>query len=346
MAAGALMQIGDWNWIAFFAAVPLLASFLWWASRRRARARAAFASHALFARIAAGLERDRTASRARTTCVLGGFVCLGLALLRPQWGFHWEEVTRKGIDIVVAIDTSKSMLASDAKPNRLEVAKRKIEDLLRLSAGDRVGLVAFAGASFLECPLTLDYGAVRLFLEDVDVGIIPRGGTALRDAIEKSAAGFEDEDRDHKAILLVTDGEDLEGDADAAVKIAKDRGLSIYAIGIGSPEGSLIQIDDGKGGKSFLKDSEGNVVKTHLDEETLKKIALETGGAYTRATPGSTDVEQIYAHVAKMGKKELGSLRTKRFEERFQWPLAAALVFFVVEEAMRLRRRRPMEATS
>ncbi|MBI3848026.1 MAG: VWA domain-containing protein [Planctomycetes bacterium] len=338
-----MMQIGDWNWIAFFATLPVLALFLWRATTRRERARAAFARSALLVRITTGLQRERPAVRA--TCLLGGFFFLGVALLRPQWGFHWEEVTRKGIDVIVAIDTSKSMLATDAKPNRLEVAKRKIEDLLRLSTGDRVGLVAFAGASFLECPLTLDYGAIKLFLEDIEVGIIPRGGTALRDAIEKGASGFEDEERDHKAILLFTDGEDLEGDADAAVKIAKDKGLSIYAIGIGSPEGSLIQIDDGKGGKSFLKDSDGNVVKTRLDEETLKKIALDTGGAYTRATPGSRDIEDIYAHIAKMGKKDLGSLRTKRFEERFQWPLAAALVLFVTEEALRLGRRRREEET-
>ncbi len=335
------MQIGDWSFLAFFAIVPALALFLRWASVRRRRAREAFVSARLIPRVSSGLDGERPAVRA--TVLLMGFTCLGLALLRPQWGFHWEEVTRKGIDLVVAIDTSKSMLASDSKPNRLEVAKRKIEDLLRLSEGDRVGLVAFAGASFLECPLTLDYGAIKLFLGDIEVGIIPRGGTALADAIQKAAEAFEDEERDHKAILLLTDGENLEGEADAAVKLAKDKGIAIYAIGIGSSEGSLIQVPDESGGRTFLKDEQGNVVKSRLDEETLEKIVLETGGAYTRATPGTSDVEEIYRHVAKMGKKELGSLRRKRFEERFQWPLAAALGLFFAELAMGLRFRRGRE---
>ena len=187
---------------------------------------------------------------------------LVFALAGPMWGFRWEQVRREGIDLVIALDTSRSMLATDVKPNRLARAKLAVRDLVAEARGDRLALVPFAGSAFLECPLTLDTGAFLEALDAIEVGIIPRGGTALPAAIDQSLDAFEGRQANHQAIVLITDGESHEGDLDAAVGRAKERGVRIFSVGIGTTEGELIPADGG----SFVKDRKGQVVKSRLDE--------------------------------------------------------------------------------
>ena len=165
--------------------------------------------------------------------LLAAVALLLTSLLRPRWGFHWEEIKRKGVDIIVAVDVSESMLAEDIQPNRLERAKREITDLVGMLQGDRVGLVAFAGAAFLECPLTLDYGAFRIFLDYLDTELIPVPGTAVGEAIQTAIRSFSTERRASKAIILITDGEDHPGEAEKAAEAAKEKGIRIFTIGVG-----------------------------------------------------------------------------------------------------------------
>jgi Ca-activated chloride channel family protein len=269
-----------------------------------------------------------------------------------MWGFHWEEVKREGVDLVVALDTSKSMLTADVAPNRLARAKLAVQDLLAELAGDRIGLVAFAGTAFVQCPLTLDRDAFRESLDAVDVGIIPRGGTNLTVAIDTALGAFEGRQGSHQALVLITDGEDHEGKVEDAVKRATERGVKVYTVGIGTAEGELIPVEGG-----YLKDRKGQVVKSRLDEGTLKKIAVDTGGVYLHAAGADLGLKDLYRdHVASMEKRELASTLERRYEHRFQIPLAVALLCLVAEPLVGERRthatrraawwRRRREATS
>src|SRR5438552_1670142 len=211
--------------------------------------------------------------------VVVAVICVIVALARPQWGFDWEETKQRGLDIVVAIDTSKSMLAEDIAPNRLARAKFAALDLMQQARSDRLGLVAFAGNAFLQCPLTIDDSAFRQSVEALDVNTIPQGGTAIGEAIETAMTAFKEGDN-YRTLVLITDGEDHDSAALDAAKKAADTGLKIFTIGIGSAEGELLRIRDGKGRTDYVRDEQGNVVKSHLQEELLQDIAKASGGAY------------------------------------------------------------------
>ena len=222
---------------------------------------------------------------------------------------------------------------------RLERAKREIADLLNLLDGDRIGLVAFAGTAFVECPLTLDYSAASLFLEDIDTDLIPVKGTAIADAITTAVTAFEGGAADSRAVILITDGEDHTGRALAAAEEAQRQGVRIFAIGIGKPEGSPIPLARG----GFRKDRNGEMILSKLDETTLQKIALTTGGKYVRSVTGDLDLESIYLEGIKTSlvDRDLESSRRKRWEHRFQWFLALALLALFLEPLVPERRRAP-----
>lgn len=268
-----------------------------------------------------------------------------VALARPQWGFHWEEVKRRGLDILVVLDTSRSMTAQDIKPNRLQQAKWGIRDLIQKLRGDRIGLVAFAGGSFLQCPLTVDYAAFRLTLDDIYCGIIPRGGTAIEQALRTAIESFDPESRADRAIVLITDGEDHEGHPLSVVEDLKKLNIRVYAIGIGSREGDLIPDPEPTSG-GFFKDRQGRVVKTALQEDVLQQLALATGGAYVRSAPGETGLERVFDEGLANLKREEGESKTiKAFEDRFQWFVAGSLALLAADAA-RVRRRRGKESAT
>ena len=319
--------------LAAFALVPAAVAFFWWAFRERDRALATFVDAALLPTVVPDLDRRRR--RVRAGLLVAALALFGVALGGPMWGFHWEEMKREGIDLVVAIDTSKSMLATDVAPNRLERAKLAVQDLLAEMAGDRVGLVAFAGTAFVQCPLTLDRNAFRESLQAVEVGLIPRGGTNLTEALESGLAAFEGHQGRHQALVLITDGEDHEGKLDDVIKAAAERGVKIFTVGIGTAEGELIPAEGG----GFLKDRKGQVVKSRLGEDTLKKIALDTGGVYLHAAGADLGLGALYReHIATMEKRDLASTLERRYEHRYQIPLALGLVLLVVEQLLGERR--------
>ncbi len=301
-------------------------ALLWLAASRRKAALERFADRAMLERIAPATGGGRGILRS----LLLGLAVVGLvvSLAGPTWGFHWENVERRGVDLVVALDLSRSMLAEDTRPNRLTAAKREIRDLLDLLKGDRVALVAFAGTAFVQCPLTLDYHAFELFLDEMDPNWVPVGGTDLAAAVRVSMGAFPENERAGKAVLLITDGEDHSGELAAAAEEARKDGVHVFVVGMGAREGA--PIPDGRGG--FVKQG-GKVVLTKLDEPALKELALTTDGTYIPSVAGDLDLRTIYLEDIKgtLEARELSSSRQRREEHRFQWALLPAILLLVLE---------------
>lgn len=330
------MRFGDPQAFYLLFLVPVLAIFYVWAFRRRRRALHAFGSPALMEKLASAVSRGRQAAKA--TLLILGILFLALALVQPQFGAQMELVHRRGIDLMVALDVSMSMLAEDVRPNRLARARLEVADLIDRLEGDRVGLIAFAGRSVVLCPLTLDYSAAKMFLQSADVGLIAEQGTAVAEAIRTATRAFSTGERKYKAVLLLTDGENHTDDPIAAARAAAEAGVRIFAVGVGTPDGELIPIRDGDR-VDYLRDRNGNVVKTRLDEHTLQEIARIADGAYARAGSGGMGLQAVYEQIQEMEKRDLGSRRYAQYKHRYQWPLALALLCFFGEALLSDRRR-------
>jgi Ca-activated chloride channel homolog len=331
------MQFGSPTsfWLLFL--VPMLAIFLVWGFRARRRALMRFAAPSLADRLADSIRP--AARRWKAILIVASVLLTSLALTQPRWGFEWREVKRNGVDIAVLLDVSKSMLTEDVRPNRLAQAKYAVQDLLEKLQGDRIGLIAFAGTAFVQCPLTVDYEAFRLTLKDADPHIIPRGGTAIGVAIRTALKAFEAGEGRDRAIVLITDGEETESDALAAADEAAKANVKIYTIGVGTAEGELIPVREEGKPMEYLKDREGAVVKSRLNEEMLKELALKTGGIYVRSVPGDFGIDTIYDKgIAQLQRKEYRAQLQKRYFERFQWPLGFAFALLVVESFVSDRR--------
>lgn len=273
------------------------------------------------------------------------------AVARPQKGYEWREVKRKGIDILFAVDTSRSMLADDLSPNRLERARLGIIDFVSRLEGDRVGLIPFAGSAFALCPLTLDYEAFRESLNALDTDLIPRQGTDLASAIKEAERLFKENGNNHRVLVLLTDGEDLQGDVIDAAKAAAKNGMAIYTIGVGSPGGSTIPLVMRNGRKDFVRDETGSVVRTTLDETTLKKIATETNALYVPLGRGAEGLNTIYQEKLRLVPKSERDQRMERIPlERFEWPLGAAifllLLEFFITDRRRAKKARPLPSAA
>lgn len=318
--------------------IAILIVFYFWSFRKKREYMNRFAQEGLISDLTPLLNHGK--QKLKIGLVFLGVTFMVLSFLRPQWGFQWQEVKRKGLDIIIAVDTSKSMLAEDIKANRLERAKLAIRDFVRHLKGDRIGLIAFAGEAFLQCPLTIDYSGFLLSVDSLNVDIIPRGGTSISQAIKEAVRSYEGGLKKYKVLIIITDGEDHEGDAEKAAELAQKEGVKVFCIGIGTQEGELIAVTDEKGNRTFLKDSHGNVVKTRLDEAALQKIALATGGSYVRSGATEFGLDLLYEErLSKMEKRELESKLAKQFEERFQIPLALAFFLLIADLFISERRR-------
>lgn len=317
--------------------VPACAFFLWWAWRQKQQAIGLFVRSRLLTQLTVGVSRRRQILKS-TLC---GFALatLLLALARPQWGITQEEARSHGLDIVVAIDTSKSMLAADLKPSRIERARLAAQDLMTIAKEDRLGLVAFAGDAFLQCPLTIDDEAFRQTLLQIDTDIIPQGGTALGQAIDVALNAFNKDAGGHRIILLMTDGEDHEeGVLEAAERAAKE-GARIFTIGVGSSTGEVLFTTDPYGNKVFIKDEKGNAVKSHLNEDLLKRIAQKADGFYLPLQNSRTMATLYERGLAPLPKREGTAKTLRRLQERFQWPLAFAALILILEAFVQDHRR-------
>ncbi len=287
---------------------------------------------------------NKTKRKFRQFLYVFGLFFLVLALTGPRFGTKTEIVKRMGVDIVIAIDTSYSMLAEDIKPSRIMQSKYEINRLIDNLKGDRVAIISFAGDSVIQCPLTTDYGAAKTLLQYVEVGIVPEPGTNVESAItwalellEKgSEAGSESQ-----LIILVTDGESISGNPESAAKKAASKEIRIFTIGIGTSGGEIIPIRNEKGQlEDYKKDSKGNVVKTSLDEKTLKRIANITGGSYLTALNGEVDVQTLIDELGTMHKTDLHERKISRLEERYQIPLGISLFLLLIWFTLGERRRK------
>jgi Ca-activated chloride channel family protein len=307
---------------------PGMLAFFWWSRRQRERLMTQFIQARLLPGLVKGISPGR--EKLRAGLLLGAVACLIVALARPQWGYDLEEMRQRSLDIVLAIDTSKSMLAEDIAPNRLARAKLAALDLMREAQSDRFGLVAFAGSAFLQCPLTIDETVFRQSLDALDVNTIPEGGTAISEAITSAADAFKEEDN-YKVLVLFTDGEDHDSNAVEAAKKAAASGLKIFTIGIGTPAGDLLRAPNQNGQVDFVRDEQGNVVKSHLNEELLRQIASAAGGFYL-PLQGARTMDTLYQQgLAPLPRSESQEKWVKRPHERYQWPLALAMVLLAVE---------------
>jgi len=330
------MRYGNPDAFWFLLLIPCLALFYTVAFRQRRKALTRFGGQ-LTERLL--LANSPLKQKMKATLITFSVLWMALALVEPKWGFHMLEVKRRGIDLVIALDVSKSMLAEDIKPNRLARAKLEIESLFDRLKGDRVALVGFAGGSFIQCPLTLDYATARLFLDDMHVHSIPQGGTDIGGAILKSIAAFEGSEQGKQAILFLTDGEDHKGKLTEALNEAKKRDIPIYPVGIGKTEGAPIpSLEEGDGSR-YLRDRQGEIVLSKLDPHLLEKIAVTTGGKVGLLGTGSFSLEDLYEkEIETLEKRELESQQKKEYHHRFQWPVAFALFLLTLEGLINERR--------
>ena len=309
---------------------PAMMVFFWWALRSRRKLLAQFIQARLLSALTVGVSPARR--KIRFTLVISAVALLTIALARPQYGFDLQKVEQRGLDIVVAVDTSKSMLVQDIAPDRLERAKLAALALMQDAQSDRLGLVAFAGNAFLECPLTFDNTAFGQSVQVLNVNSLPEGGTDLAAAINTAETAFKESDH-YKVLVLLTDGEDTvnEAAALAAAQNAAKAGLKIFTVGIGTAAGDLIRVTDANGNSDYVRDAQGNVVKSHLDAPLLNQIARTTGGFYLHLS-GADTMDTLYDRGLAMLPKSEGEEKTIRnYHEQFQWPLAAAILLLLAE---------------
>lgn len=333
-----MIRYANEQFFQIFWLVPLMLVFFWYVFRKKAQAIKRFGSPELMAKLTDGTSRRR--QKIKVLAVIFAAAVLIIALTRPQIGTRLEEVKREGQDIIVAIDVSKSMLAEDISPSRLEKAKHEIAGIIDKLQGDRIGVIVFAGEAFVQCPLTLDYGAAKLLLSAVNPDLIPLPGTNIAQPIAKAIDTFEQKERKYKSLILITDGESHTGEFELYAEAAAREGIVIYTVGIGTPEGVPIPEFDEAGNRTgYKKDSEGQTVVTKLDELTLEKIALATNGKYFNATPEEAELDKIYEAISSAEKKELGSMKFTQFEDRFQYFLALFIVILIGEAFVSERRK-------
>jgi len=316
---------------------PLLIAFFWWSNGKRRRLISQFVQSRLLASLTVGVSARRQTIKNSLLVITVGLLLLALA--RPHWNHDWQEASQQGLDIVVAVDTSRSMLATDLAPDRLTRTQLAIRDLLLLARTDRLGLVPFAGTAFVQCPLTVDQEAFQQNVNILDVDIIPEPGSDLGAAIDAAVSAFEESEGTFQVIVLFSDGEDHNNRALKAAEAAGKKGIRIFTIGVGTPGGELLQTKDARGNTSFLRDGEGNVIKSRLNEPLLKELA-EAGEGFYLPLSGPDTVNLLYERgLAPLPRGELAAAKIQRPIDRFQWPLGLAIVLVVIELFISERRR-------
>jgi Ca-activated chloride channel family protein len=333
------MYYGDVRYITvLLASAAFLIIFYILVIRRREKLMERFADKEMLS----GITPTASIARKVLKMALTGsalLLCL-YSLARPQWGFEWQEIKRNGLDMLIALDVSKSMLARDVKPNRLERSKLAVKDLVKKLNGDRTGLIAFAGTAFLQCPLTIDYNGFLLTLDDINTDTIPRPGTSISGAIREAVNTLKGPDKKFKILILITDGEELEGNAMNAASEAAQAGVRIYCVGVGTADGDLIPAVDERGERAYLADRAGQAVKTRLNEELLKRIAVATGGSYVHATQGDFGLTLLYDKViSRLERQEIETRMKKNYQERYQIFLGLAVALLIIESLFSERKR-------
>jgi Ca-activated chloride channel family protein len=310
--------------------LPILTVVGLWAGWRARRHLRRFADEALLVSLASEVSHGRRWFK--VGLFLMGLGAVLVALLGPQWGIEWQEITHKGTDVIVALDVSRSMLVEDVKPSRLGRAKLAIRDMVQGMQGDRIGLVVFSAVAYEQCPLTADYDSFALLLEAADPEDMRHGGSALAPAVAGSLKIFASGAQGRRALVVVSDGGEGGEDFSAVIKQARQAGVVIYTVGVGTPEGDLIPVRDAQGRLQYAKDGQGRVVKSRLNEQPLRQLAAGTGGVYLRGAGVGFGLDRIYSeHIRHLEDQAYESQMQQQRIHRFQWPLAAAFVLLLLE---------------
>ncbi len=327
---GYAVRFHDPVWAWGFLALPVIFALAWWGvSRGAASMRVFLSSHTAPRLVDQKIYRRRKIGVALLTLALAALVG---ALIRPQYGVKPVQVKRSGIDIMILLDTSKSMNARDVKPSRFKRAQIEMGKIVAALEGNRIGLISFAGSSFVECPLTTDIATVKLFLDTIRVGSIPVPGTAIGKALEDAAKAFEASKAKTKAVILVTDGENLSGEVKIAAEKAAEKGLTVFPIGIGTVAGAPIpELDENGDITGYKKNKEGETIISRLDSETLREVAEITGGVMISSAGGGLDITGLMERLKNMEKTDITSQEYTEYEERYQWFVLAALVPLLLE---------------
>lgn len=326
------MTFGAPQYLYALIALPALAVFVWWAFSRRDASVRRIGDPALIERLSMSVNRGMR--RRRLILWFAGIALIIFALARPQWGSDIQIVEHRGVQVMVALDISRSMLAQDLKPTRLERAKLEISDMMSGLTGDEVGIVLFSGASFIQFPLTFDYATARTYLRSANPDIISRQGTVIAKAIETAMTGFNEERVSQKIIVIMTDGENHEGDPIGAAQQAAEEGAVIYTVGFGSPEGEPIPVYDAQGNVTgYREDDRGRVVISSLNEATLQEVARAGGGRYFRAAERGA-IAGLVDEIQSFQDESLESEFNRKQIERFQIFLLAGILSLVLAEVM------------
>lgn len=339
-----MIEFGQPLWFWAFALFPLLLALFVRNESRRKQLLQKLVATRLAENLAGTVSPAKR--RFRFALLLLGFACVIVSLAQPRLGYTWQERKTRGRDVIIAVDVSRSMLANDLAPNRLTRAKLAAEDLIAQLGGDRVGLIAFAGSSFLQAPLTADHGAVLSALHELDTDIIPRGGTNIADAIRTAVEAFGKGEGDNRALVIFTDGEELDTDGIKAAQEQKEI-ARIYTVGVGSTEGTIIALPGRAGETEYVKDAQGQIVKSRLDEERLRAIAEATGGFYLQLRNAPAEMRQLVREgIAAMSDKEINAEFARQPIERYQWPLAAGLLLLIASMFIGDRKKEPARSHS
>jgi len=324
-------------------ALPAIAVLIWWTHYQKIKTMKRIVDSGLWSKMLP--EYSAVRGMIRSALWLLAFLFLIFAIVDPQIGTRTQKVQRKGVDIIVALDVSRSMLAQDIPPSRMQKAKYQIRQMIEMFQGDRVGLIAFAGLAHPQCPLTVDYAAAVLFLRQMDAQLIPVQGTAIGDAIRLAGKMFKSEEKKYKVLILFSDGEDLETEPLDAARDLAEKGVIIHAVGVGTTQGGPIPYKSGVQTR-FKKDKSGAVVITKLADDTLREIAQIGDGLYINVDSGTSGLEKIYKEINSMQKKDLGEREFSEYEDRFQgFALMALLLLVLWELISRSGRKQRREST-
>lgn len=317
------------EYLYFLFLIPIIIGLFWFATILQKRAINRFGNLDILKQLMPGMSFNR--GWLKTIIFTTAITLIILGMAGPQFGSKLTEVKRKGIELIIALDVSNSMMSEDIQPNRLEQAKQSISRLVDKLSNDRLGLIVFAGDAYIQLPITNDYISAKMFLSSINPGVVPKQGTAIGSAINLAASSFSPQSETSKVIVILSDGENHEDDAVEAAKKAADQGIFIYAIGIGSPQGAPIPSLSADTQNSFWKDKDGNVVVSKLDEETLSKVAAAGNGKYIRATNSQFGLLPLFEDINKMQKTEMKEKIYSEYDDQFQYLFGLAFLLLFLE---------------
>ena len=324
-----MLRYDNIDFLYFLALIPLIAIGLYFYNRWQKKSIEKFGDENLVIELMQNHSKAR--KNIKNTLFIFSIAFLIIGISNPQIGTKMEEVKREGVDLMIAIDLSHSMMAQDIKPNRLERAKQAISRLIDKLEGDRIGLVVFAGEAYVQLPITTDYSAAKLFLSTVNTSIIPTQGTKIGNAIDLCVKSFDQENNQNKAIIIITDGENHDDEAISSAKIAQEQNIYIHTLGMGLTKGGPIPFYNKYGSTSeFRKDREGNIIITKLNETILKEIAQAGMGTYIRANNSKSGLSVLFDEINKMEKKEIGTMIFTNYKDRFQIFISISLVLLIL----------------